>query len=215
MKTFTISVLLCFHLLSFAADTLKLSTTKFYPRVGDDVQFHLSTAFLDTMIKDEITNSLPASSTFTTDKIILPAHFYTFRLTFSDTGKHVIGPFHFTVNGKAYITDSVVLYVQKKLPDTAGLWMRTVTFNGKNYLIIEQLYDENNSPVVEAKEYPAPGVYLKNVSSNYSGRNSSGLNYHSVAYEVSVSRQNSPFLPMRNHFTNLPGNFQIPRLQFP
>jgi hypothetical protein len=63
-----------------------------------------------------------------------------FNKAFADTGRVVVGPLQFNINGERFETNTMTLHIQPPLPNNIrnAAWIRQISFEGKRYLIIEQ-----------------------------------------------------------------------------
>ena len=79
----------------------------------------------------------------------------------TDTGFNTFGPFIFYVNNKVIQSDTIKLHFDNPLPsETRGIWIRQLSYNVQEYLIIEQRISgewvttktSNNSTSMEFKK---------------------------------------------------------------
>jgi hypothetical protein len=89
MKNLFFAFFILFHSLSFS-QKLKLSPSNPAPRAGDEIEIKIK----KLNIKDAV-----------------------LKFTALDTGKLIVGPFSFNVNGEIIKTDSLSIYVCEALPD--------------------------------------------------------------------------------------------------
>ncbi|HMU68625.1 MAG TPA: hypothetical protein PK511_05500 [Chitinophagales bacterium] len=117
----------------FSQDTLILKLNNPAPRVGQSVDLSMQVNMVLDAMRSTMDSTITFESTFQGGE-----KFLTQTLVFSDTGKHILGPFKFDINGKSYITNTLEINVAPELPLTEGIWIRVVENNGNQILIVEE-----------------------------------------------------------------------------
>ena len=220
MKKAIILIFLSVALATSAQETIKLKVDNPAPRVGDAVKISFSLQFLSDRLANQLNKGveLVAPSYVYGDSIALSD--FQRNVTFEYSGRQVLGPFRFNINGKEIGTDSIVLEVGEKLPIKESISVRYVEFSEKKYLIVEQYIPENKQAIkntgsdefAEIMEKPAKGVLLKMESltrrsgtPNVEEKTSPALIYISRRYEVVLGEDfDGTFLLSSKYFINLP-----------
>lgn len=213
-----------------AQDTLKLKINNPAPRVGDEIELSFSLE----LITEEIEKQLNGDIIVSNDSFFgMNSDYFRKTLEFTKAGVQTVGPFQFDFNGKTFVTDSVTVSVEKKLPFEEGVWIRVAQDGyGQKYLIIEQLIG-NKSDYKKEKDgfsYTAGGekdeniefadldeeniaeVSIGNSQSMENTRTAEGaeifapgLRYSFKKYTYTVSdRFEGTFSFKKQHFKNLP-----------
>lgn len=213
-----------------AQDTLKLKINNPAPRVGDEIEISFSLEFITQEIENQIKGDVIVSNDFYYGT---NPDYFRKTLEFTKAGEQTVGPFKFDFNGKTFVTDSVTISVDKKLPFEEGVWIRVAQDGyGQKYLIIEQLIG-NKSDYKKEKDgfsYTAGGekddniefadldkenideVSIGNSQSMENTRTAEGadifapgLRYSFKKYTYTVSdRFEGTFSFKKKHFKNLP-----------
>lgn len=116
-----------------------------FPRIGDEIEIgyqieDTSSLGRDKFLEDKLKNQNKLYEIFKSYKNReLGKGTLKFTNIIEDTGYNTFGRFSFVVNGIKVESDTVVLYVEKSLPNEEnGIWMRQRSYKEQDYLIIEQ-----------------------------------------------------------------------------
>jgi hypothetical protein len=148
MKTILITLLIAVGMQCFATDTLNLTISNPAPRVDDKVEISIDISFLSNTLDSQLSPEIEKHefNQFYGNS----AKFYKKTISFPKAGEYTVGPFKFDFNGKQYVTDSLIIQVDEKLPYREGVWARVVEMDGKKYLVVEQMI-QNKSDVKKKK----------------------------------------------------------------
>lgn len=154
-------------------------------------------------------------------------------IEFMNKKKYTVGPFKFDFNGKAILTDSIIIDVVEKLPFKEGVWIRYISDNNENkFLVVEQLiknelnYSEDKDELsftitnkiddktefVEIEEISENGikVNLKQTKNNIRTKDSNdifapGLSFSFKKYQVELNESyDGTFKLKKKHLKNFP-----------
>jgi hypothetical protein len=126
----------------------KLETNNPIPRQGDEIEITFSVKESDLGHIESKDKKTKEDYNAIRDNNLGSGSFKINELM-TDTGNVIIGPFSFTIEGKVYTTDTLVIKVHPKLPNDIkdGIWIRYTKYNDKGYLIVEQRV--SNEPKVK------------------------------------------------------------------
>jgi len=137
MKKLTLLLLFLCSIYTNGQESVKIEIDNPEPRVGQKVTFSTNLDFFTEYLKEELGNNIEL--TRSTSIHGMQSDNFVRVVIFKEAKKYQIGPFEFEFNGKKYKTNSIEINVLPKLPYENGLWLRLTEFNGKKYLILEQL----------------------------------------------------------------------------
>ena len=129
--------LLILNLLFFPGfgQIVKLDINNPVPRIGEDI----SVNYTIRMTNQKVTFPISPDKLKEIKVNDIGTGSLTLQDYASDTGRVIIGPLTFVIDGKMFKSDSLVLNIYPKLPDAAnGFWTRFIKYRGEYYLITEQ-----------------------------------------------------------------------------
>jgi hypothetical protein len=207
------------------------------PRVGDQIE--MSVYFKKKDLADlerKESKSDSENTLLQTNRIAIG----TLRLTQvpTDTGEYIVGPISLTFNGQVYTTDKLMLRVSPALPaqEADGIWIRSLTHGGHNYLIIEQRIanqwkkqDDGTAITLSTEEvafaefdrekFESKGLEIISSSSSTNTHEvdkRAGFGAGTSAYKISIFKfERTPIFKGhlqidKKFFSNLPKNIQLP-----
>lgn len=218
---FTLFVFSQFQTKVSAQDTVRLGVNRLEPRVGDDVPVYFSLDFLSEDFMRQLPSGVemqkPTTFCGNRTKVFLE------DLVFTEPGMHTIGPFHFELNGKQVVTDSITLNVLPPIELKEGVWVRHLHTDSNDYIIIEQMIREDSYYIkhewsVSPLERPETGIELQLTRSfgntRYSSDSSQVYKYKFSRYKVVFGEDSGGVF----HFgpedlTNLPLGVEIRKIK--
>lgn len=161
-------IIACLLVNSLSAQ-LKLSVHNIAPRVGDEIWVTLT--FPETAVNSD------GSAELKTDIKI--------SSLITQTGNVWVGPFTFKVGNNTLTTDSVMVQVADKLTnDKEDFLVRQITYNGKEYLVVEEFNKKNKFAKLKTGSVNN-GISLKETSSTaISSKGKGGLPFKVTVYEI-------------------------------
>lgn len=207
MKRITLFFFIFCSLNAIGQEKLKIKIDNPEPRVGQSVTFSINDEFLTNYFEKELGENIE----FTTSTSIFGIQTNDFErvIIFKKAKKYKIGPFNFEFNGKKYTTDVIEVNILPELPMEEGLWLRLIEFEGKKYLILEQLIsnesDKSNKGndgysytiggvKPEGKEFSkleeqlTDGIELSNYSSRTTTINPDGTGLFDIGFSYSYNK---------------------------
>lgn len=233
MKTIIIIFISALSFQVLSQDFFSITVDNQHPRVGDIVKL----SFEKDPFKLELEMQVPAGVIVTSGKDIfgMGNENLSKSLEFSTPGNYTIGPFIFEINDQIFITDSVKLEVEAKLPYEPGVWVRYYEKEGERYLVVEQ-YIQNESDYKKTKKgsshtiggvtkdefatlesNPQKGVSVLNSGSMSTTRRpdgadmfAPGLSYSRKTYKLKFDKEfNGTFKLKKEHFENYPSRTDL------
>jgi hypothetical protein len=123
---------------SSGAQVYKLEASNPAPRVGEEVTISFR---IERETNQEEDEKNPLEKLFNSSRNAIGKGQFELSSWFLDEmGPIHIGPFQISIDNKVYLTNSIILNVQGKLPDDIpdGVWVRLVTIDSVNYMVLEQ-----------------------------------------------------------------------------
>lgn len=201
-------------LISQAQDSLKLEVDNPAPRRGDEVELSLSLEFIDAAVNAQLNEGFePETNNYQS------AEDFTKTILVKDTGMLTLGPFTFNFDGKLYESNVLRLRVEEKLPREEGVFVRSIRYEGKVYIVVEQLADTRDTEnLITLVEAPQEGLKLQFRSSSTTSSSVpddlkmlmkgsfSDLTYRHLKYEVQSTGEVSMVVFEKSDFINWPDN---------
>ncbi len=156
MKKFTFLTIIIFNFNAFCQNNLKIEIDNPEPRVGESVLFSINIDFLKDNIKEKLGSEIQL--TRSTSVHGLQSDDFERVIVFNKVGLNKVGPFEFEFNEKKYVTNQIEINVQPKIVLEESLIVRIAEFNGKKYIVIEQLV--KNTAKTERNEFGEMTTYL-------------------------------------------------------
>lgn len=200
------------------------------PRIGEDIPITYEIKWSDKKVEFPIS----PDELKDIDKNKIGKGTLTLEDYATDTGKVVIGPLTFEIDGKIFKSDTLLLNIYPKLPNEKnGFWTRFMKYRGEYYLITEQRIggewkqkkDSKNSfsmtfdsDGVEFAEIPRSSIKLDNIEISFSYSSSSSqtiegeevfgsgtVHYKLYVYRIDLKDDyNNDFVLKKKHFDNFP-----------
>lgn len=212
------NVVFLFLLLSvsvYSQNKLKLKVANTTPRVGETIQLFIDFSFFNNVIDSQL-------NIISDDMKVLHVNHrgqlnYTRSFVFDSVGTKQIGPFEFTFNGRAYITDSVKIEVLGKLPSQSGVWVRQMESDGNKYILVEKfLVDYDNQKKSTRKKMEDLALDQKKFSGTKFGKvGTSSITANNTYYSVDKylvrrsSLTGTEFEINKTHFEIFPNNVPL------
>ncbi len=203
---------------------LKIEINNPEPRVGQSFTFSIKLDFLGDYFNKELANNIDLTHSAKISS--MQSNNFEREIIFEEAGKHKIGPFNFEFNGVKYTTETIEINILPELPLENGLWVRVTELNGQQYLIIEQLIN-NESDKTEEKEFADINENLrKKLKLYYSSSETKTLRpknagYSDVGFSYSIKKYENKYdknlgeeyLLLKTDFNNLPKNFSLGKIK--
>jgi hypothetical protein len=217
-------VALCSLTIFASAQVVKISVDNTEPRVGQEVVLTIDATFFDNMVQESMTSVSFSDTKSSFDRKFIP----------QKEGETLIGPYTFEFNGKSYRTNEIKLNVIEALPDKEGVWIRKLTIDEDQYILIEQIViskqvksvDGNNISIswetdtdnlAELDIENVKGLsFFKNRSGHGGAPGNSreyqaGANYCYKFYKIQRDAEfEGGFKLKEKHFKNLPKGTKVP-----
>lgn len=221
---------------SYAQELIHLQVDNIAPRVGDvvKVSIPIHPEIDHSFLTDESEETLKDSSAFKLGSI-------TISMECEKQGDFQIGPYEFDFNGKQIKTDSVILFVEEKLPFIEKAFIRVINTENESFIIVEQLLREKkssttlpdglppefaasfssseqrkNDEFVEMSARPTTGISLMRTYSTKSSKDSpSGRSYTYFFQKYTITKSASfkgPYTLKKDDFIRLPRTSSIENL---
>ncbi|GAB5558104.1 MAG: hypothetical protein SchgKO_23170 [Schleiferiaceae bacterium] len=209
----------------FSQNVVEANISNLTPRVGEEVQISVNLHMLsDTLIKqsDGVYGfEVEYRAAFEGEDYNPKWFFSTQNFSIETPGKKVIGPLTFTINGVAYETNPIEIYVLEELPRTPGYWVRKVENKDDDTFIIEQIWEEGlddedflsidvDHSRFENFDIERWSVSLKNIDENVDkSKYPNGLTVLMSEYKVSKrNAEAGEFVLTEKDLVNLPEEFK-------
>lgn len=224
MKKITALFLIFCSLSAIGQTKLKIEINNPEPRVGQSFTFSIKLDFLTDYFNKELAKNI----NFTHSAKIpeRQSNDIEREIIFKKAGKYKIGPFDFEFNGIKYTTETIEVNILPELPLESGLWVRVTELNGKQYLILEQMIN-NESNKTEENEFADINENLrKKIKLYYSssetntilpenaGFSDGGFSYSIKRYEIKYDKNlDEEYIILETDFNNLPQKFHLGKIK--
>jgi len=197
MKQFITILVLNLLIISSYSQIVILDVNNPAPRIGGDIEIKYSIKKTDKKVEYPIS----PEELKEINKNNIGRGKLTLKNYSENSGKVVFGPFKFNIDGQEYISDTLTLFINPKLPNVKnGFWTRIINFQNEYFLVTKQRVSGEWKKTIDDKD--SFSMSFNSDGIEYAKINESSINSDNLEIIFSYSSSKSQTLDGEDIFTS-------------